>query len=133
MSTFEEAIQPLLDAYAAMEADVTEKEAELAELRDKRNRLKAAARALAPERVPGTPTKRAEKVRYSQTSVEYVAKFLFDNVEGEFGTMDILNYKSYEGVGSATLPAILRDLHAAGNIRLVRKGKGSSRYYEVIR
>lgn len=133
-ANFEEAIQPLLDAYGALEADVAEKEAELADLRDKRNRLKGAVRALAPERVPGgTTPKKKNEPRFSQGSYEYVSKFLFDNVHGEFGSTSLVSQPGYEGVGVSTLPAILRALHQAGVIRLVRQGKGSSRYYEVIR
>jgi hypothetical protein len=135
-ATFEEAIQPLLDAYAAIEADVAEKEAELAELKDKRNRLRNAVRALDPDRIPSAnPKKKASGSGPGQASVDYVRRFLLGDASftGEFGSTRLLEQPGYTGVGASSLPAVLRILHEEGTIRLVRKGKGSSRYYEVIR
>lgn len=137
-ATFEEAITPLLDAYAALDADVAEKEAELAELKDKRNRLRTAVRALAPERLPDetkSKKKKPPEQRIGKGSVDYVRAWLQNHIEftGEFGSTRLVEHPDYEGVGASTLPAVLRALHEEGTIRLVRQGKGSSRYYEVIR
>jgi hypothetical protein len=135
--TFEEAIVPLLDAHAAIEADVAEQEAVLAELREKRNRLRNAVRALDPERLPanGSKQKRARgKKPFSSESLAYVRDFLLDReFQGEFGTTLLLEHPDYQGVRSTSLAPILRQLHEEGVIRLVRQGKGQSRYYEVIR
>lgn len=136
-ATFEEAIQPLLEAHAALEADVSELESELAALKEKRNRLRNAVRALDPERLPspnGKPKKPQEQ-RVGQVSVDYVRAFLQseDFPPGEFGSTQLVATPGYAGVGPSTLPTILRILHDEGIIRLVRKGKGASRYYEVIR
>lgn len=136
---FEEAIQPLLDGYAALEADVAEKEAELAALREKRNRLKNAVRAIDPERLPksnGHKPKAAKPKKYApgKETVDYVRRFLLDTgLTGEFGSTKLVNDPDYHGAGASTLPAVLRQLHEEGLLRLVRKGKGASRYYEVIR
>lgn len=136
-ATFEEAIQPLLDAYGALEADVAEMEAKLAELKDKRNRLRNAVRALDPDRIPSAnPKKKASgSSGPGQASVDYVRQFLLGDASftGEFGSTRLLEQPGYTGVGASSLPAVLRILHEEGTIRLVRKGKGSSRYYEVIR
>lgn len=136
-ATFEEAIGPLLDAHAAIEADVAEKEAELAELKDLRTRLRTAVRALAPERLPeeARGKKKPQKQRIGQASIDYVRRWLQEHAEftGEFGSTRLVEHPDYDGVGASTLPTVLRALHEEGTIRLVRQGKGSSRYYEVIR
>lgn len=137
-ATFEEAIGPLLDAHAAIEADVTEMEAELAALKEKRNRLRNAVRALDPERFATPNGKKAKgkpKAKYgpAKETVDYVRDFLLDKITGEFGSTLLVEHPDYKGVGASTLPAVLRQLHEEGVIRLVRQGKGSSRYYEVIR
>jgi hypothetical protein len=135
-ATFEEAILPLLDAHAALDADVKEKEAELAELKEKRNRLERAVRAVAPERVPSAKAKTngsTKPKQVSEGSLGYVRDFLMAHVQGEFGTTAVIEHPDYDGVGATTLPHILRKLHERGVIRLVRRGKGQARYYEVIR
>lgn len=138
-ATFEEAIQPLLDAHAALDADVKEKEEELSALRDKRDRLARAVRALDPERLPGGKkngrVRERDRARFSQKSVDYVRGFVqnYSMALGEFGTTKLLEHPAYEGVGSTTLSHVLRQLHEEGTLRLVRTGKGLSRYYEVIK
>lgn len=135
-SLYEEAIQPLLDAHAALEADIQGREAELTKLKEQRNRLRNAVRAVAPERLPGaaSPKKQPSQKQFSQASLDYVEEFVRNTLNGGvFGTTDIVGHPDYHGVSASSLPPILRALHEQGVLRLARKGKGSSRYYEVIR
>lgn len=134
---FAAAAAPLNEAYEALALVISEREAELAELREQRNRLGRAVRALNPE-IPspnGKAKKKAPEQRVGQASIDYVHRFLLDHSEilGEFGTTALLEHPDYQGVGGSTLPQVLRKLHEGGVLRLVRKGKGMSRYYEVIR
>jgi hypothetical protein len=136
-ATFEEAIQPLLDAHAALDADVQEKEAELAELKEKRNRLERAVRAVAPERFV-TKKKRdqrdASRARFSSASFDYAVDYLQNRMNGsEFCGAQLTKRDDWGGVGQSSIGPLLQAVHEAGIIRLVRTGKGNSRYYEVIR
>lgn len=137
MSLFEEAIAPLMTAYDAMEQEVSAKEQELAELKERRNRLRNAVRALDPDRIPSANPKKKSSgsTGPGRASVDYVREFLQNDSfpPGEFGSVKLFETPGYEGVGPSSLPAVLRALHEEGTIRLVRKGKGTSRYYEVIR
>lgn len=134
-ATFEEAIQPLLDAHAALDADVKEKEAELAALRDKRNRLRAAIRYLKPEALPTDKPKAKQNgggKGFGQETLRKVTDFIELNfISKEFAGLDLVA----AGVGYqvATVNPVLRHLHEAGHLRLVRQGKGGLRTYEVIR
>lgn len=135
-ATFEEAIQPLLDAYAAINADVEEMEAELANLRDKRNRLRTAVRYLKPDAIPADKPKSSKNGSggkgFGQETLQKVTEFIEGGwLTREFSGIDLVA----AGVGFqvSTVNPVLRHLHQSGFLRLVRQGKGGLRTYEVIR
>ena len=132
-ATFEEAVQPLLDAYAALDADVKEKEDELAELRDKRNRLRTAVRYLKPDAIPSeAKPKKATGKGFGQDTLNKVVAFIEGNKMGaQFSGIDLVS--GGVGFSVATVNPVLRHLHQSGYLRLVRQGKGGLRTYEVIR
>lgn len=137
MSTYEAAIQPLLDAYETLGNAVAVAESELAVLRAQRNQLRAAVKAVAPERLPEEKKKdkrREDRTRFSVASVQYVTEYLRDNMNGiEFMPSHLIQRPDWQGVGQSSIAPILRQLHGDGLVRLVRTGRGGSRYYEVIR
>jgi hypothetical protein len=134
-ATFEEAIQPLLDAYAALDADVQELEQQLAELRDRRNRLKTAVRAVAPERLPEEPKRnRKSKEDYiSATVLEMIREALARTNGGQFTPKSLYEEELRVQMASDTVRRGLNKLHEYGEVRLVRRGKGGQKTYEVIR
>lgn len=137
-ATYEEAIQPLLDAYGALEADVKEREAELAKLRDERNRLRTALRTLAPERLPEQP--QAKKNGHKKPSgtpnpdtANAVLEFARAHTVGPFTMSELRRIPGYPGPSEKGITRVMSYLHETGAIRLVARTRGGGRLWEVIR
>lgn len=138
MVSFEAAVQPLLEAHDELSRKVGELEAELAELKEQRNRLRAAVKVLAPERLPESAQPKRKKPsgssKFSTETGVRVLDFLTRSYNGsEFSGATALKHEDYDGPSQSTLSHVLHHLHETGSIRLVRRGRGGERFYEVIR
>lgn len=134
-----QAAQPLHTALQVVELALGQAEQELAELREQRQRLRAAVKALAPELLEeaseSTPKKKLKGIPpIGATTLDDVRLVLGQNVGNgtQFSGQDLK--ESWPDLPTVpTLNIALRHMHANGELRLVRQGQGGKKVYEVIR
>lgn len=132
--TFTEAAEPLLTAYRDLDQQVRELEASLARVRERRNRLRAAAKLLMPEAFPKVePPKPGSTHKISPQTYQQVREFILATMNGQvFSTPDISRHPDYSGPGPSSLLRVFHEMHSEGLLQLVRRGKGGKRFWRVV-
>jgi hypothetical protein len=127
-------VKPLVEEYERLAAQVEQTSAALTALREKRDRLRRAVQALAPETLGTPPTKsKTKKYPVGVDSVDRV-RAVVANLNGATFTPTSLQHAFSQLLPSeATVARALRVMHSSGELRLVKTGRGGQKTYEVIR
>lgn len=131
---FTEAAKPLLEAYDKLEGEISEREAELGQLREQRNRVKAAVRALDPERFRKNKPKSTAASRVGATKLAQARDWLQEHAKGTFTSVTLTESGSTWPTPNRKMTnMVLQALHEEDSIRLLRMGRGGLKYWEVVR
>jgi len=132
-------VKPLQDELAKLDQAIEQREAELAEFRTARTRLKGAMKGLVPSENGDRP--KAGKKKYYGPSAEKLTasrEWLLMNRElllerGDFWASQFLaTYPSFPIKNDSQVRKALRDFHAEGLLTLVRVGQGGSKMYRAV-
>lgn len=133
-------VRPLVEEYERLDEQVKRAEAEIFDLRVHRDKLRRAVLSLAPEAIGEKAPKRkakpsdARKYGPSEETIGLVRRVLDSELNGDqFTATELERRFSQRLPAEGSLRAVLKVMHAQGELRLVKTGRGGSKTYEVIR
>lgn len=131
-------VRPLVEEYERLDEQVKRAEAEIFDLRVHRDKLRRAVLSLAPEAIgekapKGKPSGR-KTYGPSEETIGLVRRVLDSELNGDqFTATELERRFSQRLPAEGSLRAVLKVMHAQGELRLVKTGRGGSKTYEVIR
>lgn len=134
----DQAAQTLFRALKEAEDEITQSEIELNDLREQRKRLATAVRALAPELLdePIKPKKKPTNIPPIGAAALVEVRAVVNGTVNNGTQFSSADLKAEAGDLLPKVPTVnvaLRHMHANGELRLVRMGRGGQKIYEVIR
>jgi len=136
-AVFAASVKPLVAQFKELDGRVATAEAELAEMKALRNRIKAAVKLLAPEALPsknGASRKKRGIPPREEERLGVAMRWLENHVEpgGEFFASWLVERAHWVYSPSQTAK-ILTALHEREQIHVARVGRGGRRIYKVVR